>query len=178
METNIRIRVERRKIKNLNMYLRPPYEEVLVTAPVGMPEPLIRKFIKDKEPWIKRNIARLKGRENNSFEKPSTEIKKQCIERLQMLLPEMISLWQKRLNVSLYDFRLRVMKTCWGVCHCSKATITFNTLLGLKDEDCIEYIVVHELCHLIEPSHSKRFYALMDKYMPDWKQRNKKLNMT
>ena len=175
---DIKIRVERRKIKNLNMYLRPPYDEVLVTAPMRMPEPVIRKFIKDKEPWIRRNVERLKNRDKFSFDKPSPEVKKQFIERLYSLLPEMISGWQKRLNVSLSDFKLRVMKTCWGVCHCGEATITFNTLLGLKDEECIEYIVVHELCHLIEPSHNKKFHALMDTYMPDWRLRKKKLNMS
>lgn len=49
MEKNIRIRVERRKIKNINMYLRPPYDEVLVTAPIRMPEAVIKKFIREKE---------------------------------------------------------------------------------------------------------------------------------
>ena len=176
MEKNIRIRVERRKIKNINMYLRPPYDEVLVTAPIRMPEAVIKKFIREKEPWIERNIERLSSREQKPFVKPDVATKKRYTERLNRLLPDMLSLWQSRLQVEVSSWRLRVMKTCWGVCHTGKRTISFNTLLGAKSEECIEYIVLHELCHLLEPGHNKRFYSFMDAFMPDWRERKKKFN--
>ena len=180
IEMDIKIRVERRKIKNLNMYLHPPYDEVLVTAPIHMPESVIRNFISDKKPWMEKNLKRLREKDKEAaflgLKEPDEKLKAECVRRLELFLPGLIELWQERLGVSLASYKLRVMKTCWGVCHCKKRTVTFNKLLGLKSPDLVEYIVVHELCHLIEPSHNKRFHGLMDRYLPDWRSRKKRLN--
>ena len=145
-----------------------------------MSEAVIRNFISDKTPWMEKNLKRLREKDKEAgsqgLKKPDEKLKAECARRLELLLPELIELWQKKLGVSLASYKLRVMKTCWGVCHCKKRTVTFNKLLGLKSPDLVEYIVVHELCHLTEPSHNKRFHDLMDKHLPDWRDRRKKLN--
>ncbi len=65
--------------------------------------------------------------------------------------------------------KMRDMKTRWGTCHCQKKVITLNTRLLAAPLDCVRYVVLHEYCHLIQPDHSPRFYALVAAQMPDWK---------
>ena len=67
--------------------------------------------------------------------------------------------------------RIRTMKSCWGSCLVNKGIITLNRKLLMKPRECIEYVVMHELCHFIYPDHSKQFYGFMEKLMPDWKER-------
>jgi predicted metal-dependent hydrolase len=74
-------------------------------------------------------------------------------------------------GVTMPQFRIRYMKSRWGSCVPLKKSITLNALLMEAPERCIEYILLHELCHLIHANHSARFHALVTKLMPDWKER-------
>ena len=71
---------------------------------------------------------------------------------------------------------LRKMKTLWGSCSVNKGKVTFNRELTKAKPEMIEYIVLHELVHFLQPDHSKSFYDIMSTYMPDWKERKKALN--
>ena len=68
------------------------------------------------------------------------------------------------------------MKTRWGSCNPRAGTIRLNTELAKKPTECLEYIVVHEMVHLLEPTHNARFVALMDQFMPQWRSTQQKLN--
>lgn len=68
------------------------------------------------------------------------------------------------------------MKTRWGSCNPSTGSIRLNTDLAKKPVECLEYIVVHEMLHLLEPTHNKRFLVLMDRHMPQWQERRALLN--
>lgn len=76
------------------------------------------------------------------------------------------------MNLAMPTFRVKFMKKVWGYCLHKKRAITFNTLLCKKPVECIEQVVVHELSHLFQPNHSKKFYAVLTKYLPDWKERH------
>ncbi len=78
--------------------------------------------------------------------------------------------WAKRMGVSCSGLRVRTMKTRWGTCNVRTHTITYNTLLACYPPKCMEYIVVHELAHLLEANHSPRFHAIVERYLPDWRQ--------
>lgn len=71
--------------------------------------------------------------------------------------------------------RIRDMETRWGSCLTKKGLITLNKRLIEAPRNCIEYVVMHELCHFIHPNHSKNFYAFLSMLMPDWKERKKEL---
>ncbi len=87
-----------------------------------------------------------------------------------------IEKWSKALGVSLERFYVQHMKTKWGSCNPSTRTIRLNTELAKKPRECLEYIIVHELVHLLEPSHNERFVNIMDTYMPNWKEVKATLN--
>lgn len=80
----------------------------------------------------------------------------------------LISQWEKKLNVTLSHFVIRKMKTKWGSCSPKKRSIRLNLELVKKPAECLEYIIVHEMMHLIEPLHNKRFIILMNKFLPKW----------
>ena len=88
----------------------------------------------------------------------------------------LIAKWEPVLGVKVANVVVRRMKTRWGSCTPTKGTFRLNTELGKKPLECLEYVIVHELVHLLEPSHNARFVALMDKFMPHWRHIRDELN--
>ena len=97
-------------------------------------------------------------------------------EQVRSAAPELISTWEKRLDVAVQGVYIQRMRTRWGSCNPSRATIRLNTDLARKPRQCLEYIVVHELMHLLEPTHNARFVALMDHHFPQWPEHRDLLN--
>ncbi|MDA3441923.1 M48 family metallopeptidase [Acinetobacter bereziniae] len=90
---------------------------------------------------------------------------------LKTALDDLLVEWQKRLHVKLNAYGIRKMKTKWGSCNTDAARTLFNLELAKKPYECLEYIVVHELVHLLVRTHNDEFKALMDVHVPDWKLR-------
>ena len=97
-------------------------------------------------------------------------------EVLKSAVPPLIAAWEARLGVSVRGFHLQQMKTKWGSCNGTARTIRLNTELAKKPPECLEYLVLHEMVHLLEPTHNARFVALMNQFMPDWRHRKQALN--
>ena len=97
-------------------------------------------------------------------------------EILKAAVPPLIAAWEPRLGVSAHGFFVQQMKTKWGSCNPTARTIRLNTELAKKPSECLEYLVLHEMVHLIEPTHNARFVALMTQFMPDWRHRKQTLN--
>ena len=95
--------------------------------------------------------------------------------QLEILIPPLITKWESTLNVSVERFSIRCMKTRWGSCTPKTRSIRINLELIKRAPECLEYIVVHELVHLLEASHNNRFKTLMDKFYPRWKFYRKEL---
>lgn len=98
-------------------------------------------------------------------------------QQLKEKLYELFPLWEIKIGVSIAKFKIRKMKTRWGSCSPSSKSIRINFELIKKPPECLEYIVVHELVHLLEPSHNKRFISLMDGFLPQWRLYRSKLNV-
>ncbi|MBA2711654.1 MAG: M48 family metallopeptidase [Tatlockia sp.] len=90
-------------------------------------------------------------------------------EKMKEQLPALIAKWEPIIGVSVSNWGIRVMKTRWGSCNPLKKRIWLNLNLIKKPLACLEYVLVHELVHILEASHNKRFYALMDKFLPQWR---------
>ena len=97
-------------------------------------------------------------------------------EQLRLEVPKPIARWEQHLGVTIERFFVCRMKTRWGSCNPATSSIRLNTDLAKKPAQCLEYIVVHEMMHLLEPTHNARFIALMDRYMPQWQERRQLLN--
>ena len=91
-------------------------------------------------------------------------------------VPGLIKKWEAKLGVSVADYHLQRMKTKWGGCNHRAGTIRLNTELVKKPRDLLEYVIVHEMVHLLEPTHSERFVALMAKHYPGWREARAELN--
>lgn len=92
------------------------------------------------------------------------------------VVPDLISKWQPRLGVQVSGYFLQRMKTQWGSCNHAAGNIRLNTELVKKPKDLLEYVVVHEMAHLLEPTHSERFAALLDLHYPTWREARAELN--
>jgi predicted metal-dependent hydrolase len=88
----------------------------------------------------------------------------------------LLAAWEPRLGVTVSDVFVQQMKTKWGSCNPSTRTIRLNTELAKKPAECLEYIVLHEMVHLLEPRHNPRFVALMSQFMPSWEHYRRTLN--
>ena len=95
---------------------------------------------------------------------------------IQKVMPEMIVQWEEKMQVQSSEWRLKKMKTRWGTCNTRAKRIWLNTELAKYPLECLEYVLVHELVHLLERSHNHRFKALMTQFLPDWPVRKKLLN--
>jgi predicted metal-dependent hydrolase len=93
-------------------------------------------------------------------------------ERITELLPA----WQSSIGVATADWGVKKMKTKWGSCNANAKRIWLNLELAKKPPECLDYILVHELVHLLERKHNQRFKAYMDKFLPDWRERRDLLN--
>lgn len=92
------------------------------------------------------------------------------------VVPDLIRDWEARFGVDVAGYFLQRMKTRWGGCNCRARTIRLNTELVKKPKDLLEYVVVHEMVHLFEPTHSKRFVTLLQRHYPAWREARAELN--
>ena len=97
-------------------------------------------------------------------------------KQLKERLPDLVEKWEYIIGVSIESVRVRNMTTRWGTCNTRDKRICFNLQLAKKPLKCLEYVVVHELVHLLEPSHNVVFKNHMDKYLPNWREIKRELN--
>jgi predicted metal-dependent hydrolase len=132
----------------------------------------------------KKRIQRLQDQNVLEFQGPlatSVEQKKALLvawyrQQLKELISPLIEKWQSCLGVQVNEWRIKQMKTKWGACNTVRKRIWLNLELAKKPIICIEYVVLHELAHLIEPSHNTRFKAILDQHQPQWRIYRQMLN--
>jgi predicted metal-dependent hydrolase len=95
---------------------------------------------------------------------------------LQETAPGLIKKWEPLIGVAVSGLYIRKMKSHWGSCNYSRRTIRLNSELVKKSPECLEYVIVHEMIHMVEPSHNRNFYRLMNTFMPAWKAIRTKIN--
>ena len=110
-----------------------------------------------------------------------TEKKKKILDewyrkQLKKTASVLIKKWEKKMKLQVRDFKVKKMRTKWGSCTREAGRIWINLELAKKPLECLEYIIVHEMAHLIERKHNDRFVGIMDKYMPKWKFYKEELN--
>lgn len=90
--------------------------------------------------------------------------------------PAIIKKWEARIRVEVKKLYVRKMKTHWGSCNTVRQTLRLNSELAKRSPECLEYVIVHEMLHIIEKGHNQKFYSLLSRYIPEWKAIKKKMN--
>ena len=125
---------------------------------------------RDEPPSIelKHRRMHLRVRPGADAQKKQAFVETWFRELIRAAVPTLLAQWEPKLSVRVERFYVRRMKTKWGSCNYRARTIRLNTELAKKPPEYLEYVVVHELIHMLEPSHNGQFVALMDKFMPQW----------
>ncbi len=216
---DIPVEVERKKIKNLHLYVKPPYGDVKVTAPKYVSEKEIKAFIEARRDWIIENVEKIKAvpvisydtgdripiwgefytlsvledtrysltahengtadlivREGCTQEQKEAFIlewyRKELTERVEILLPK----WEAYTGLHCSGWQSKDMKSRWGTCNTKTKKIWLNVRLAEHPVECLEYVILHELAHTVVPNHGSEFKAILNEFMPEWKQYRKLLN--
>jgi len=117
---------------------------------------------------IRARHLELRARDGSSQQRREEIVESWLRQQLKATIPSLIGKWEPRLGVTVSKFFVQRMKTKWGSCSTSSGWIRLNTELAKKPVECLEYILVHEMVHLIEPSHNPRFVSLMNEFFPKW----------
>jgi hypothetical protein len=137
----------------------------LVVVPRGTPPWQIDAFVAEKEPWIAYQLARQVQRLDlpRISEREARSITREDVTAV-------AEYEAPRLGVAFRRIRIGGQRTVWGSCS-SRGTLSFNWRLALAPPEALDYVVVHELCHLRVPNHSQRFWRLLESVRPDWRER-------
>jgi len=139
---------------------------------------LLKVIERDQPPSVELKHSRM----HVYVRQGTDEAKRQMIveewyrEQLKRAVPPAIAKWETELGVKVERWFVQQMKTKWGSCNHRARTIRLNTDLAKKPRECLDYLIVHELVHLLEPTHNARFVGLMDRYLPKWQSCRAALN--
>ena len=157
--------------------------DVHVSAPIGLPKKTVEKFIAEHLDWIeqarKRTLQRQQQRAAFYGQLPLKTRKErtEAIARLKAIVEPMVERYSQQMGVTPSAITYKAMISRWGMCNIKTHVICFSIYTLLLPEWCIEHVVVHELCHLLEPTHNARFHALMDQYFPRWRAARKQTRL-
>ena len=125
---------------------------------------------------LEDNVLKMKIPPGTSADKKQQILDKWYHRLLAATAPALVEKWEKITGLKIKQIFYRKMKTHWGSCNPKKQTIRLNTELAKKPLFCLEYVIVHEMLHLIESAHNQNFYRLMEKYIPNWKTIRRQMN--
>lgn len=172
---DLEVWVTRKRIKNANLRVKPPDGRIEVSAPFSVSDGFIASFVRSKRDWIGRQRARIVESPRELAAQASPEEVAQWKAVVQAFVPPLIAKWEPVMGVRAGRIVYRNMTSRWGSCQPATGRICINVRLALYPPDCLEYVVVHELCHLLEHGHGPRFKELMDVFLPDWRVARAKL---
>ena len=168
---DVTITVTKKRMKN--MYLRIKKEDgaVLISAPHQMSDARIQAFARERIDWIKKyqqKYARAREERRESPVVGKAELERQK-RMLKTEVERLVAKWEPVMGVQVRGITIRRMKTRWGSCNVKTHHININLALAKKPPECLEYVVVHEMTHILEPTHNQTFWGYMTQYYPSWK---------
>ncbi len=145
--------------------------EIIVRAPLGVSDRGIEDFVIEKKSWLEKAV--ISQRQRAKAKKTYSEDDVNALrKKAKELIPEKVDFYSQLMGVKPVSIRITSAKTRYGSCS-SKNTLNFSLYLMDKDERFIDYVVVHELAHIKHHNHSRQFYEFVEKFMPDYKEREK-----
>ena len=144
--------------------------KLLVRAPLLVSNARIAAFVREKQGWIEKRLAKAQAQQN--VEKLTSEELRALAKQAAQVIPERVRYYATRIGVSYGRITIRAQRTRWGSCS-AKGNLNFNCLLMLAPPEVLDSVVVHELCHRKEMNHSERFYAEVLRVFPDYRKHRK-----
>lgn len=149
---------------------------LLVRAPLRCSRARIDAFAAAHAAWIETHLALQRQRAARRPPAPTAEEIEALKARARAELPPKVAYWSEKMGVSPTGFKVTTARKRYGSCS-AKNSLCFSCFLMNCPEEAVELVVVHELCHIREKNHGPRFYALLEQYLPDWRERKKLLSM-
>ena len=149
--------------------------EIIVRAPQKLSKKKIDEFVSSHGDWIEKSLKKVSERAAKTRELSDEEIKA-LRKKAKEYLPQRTEYYAKIMGVKYTSLKITSAKTRYGSCS-GRNGICYSLYLMLKPLDAVDYVVVHELAHTVHHNHSAQFYALIEKYMPDYKERIKLLKL-
>jgi predicted metal-dependent hydrolase len=220
--SGIQVLIQKKNIKNMHLYVKPPDGHVEVSTPLNMSDESIGLFLRTKIGWIRKqqekfanqerqsareyvsgetlylwgegyylNVhysnkgnslnligdeAHLTVRENSTTEQRGRWVNEWYRDILKEQIEKYLAKWEKITDLHPTNWQTKYMTTRWGTCNTKTGKIWLNLQLAKKPHECLEYVILHELIHLKVKNHGKEFVAMMDEFMPYWREIRKKLN--
>ena len=163
----------RSKRKTLALEITPDCR-VLVRAPLRLSKKQIDAFAETHSSWIAKHLAQQRQRAASAPPPPTAAEIEALKAKARSILPEKVSHWSHKMGVSPTGLKITTAQKRYGSCS-SKNSLCFSCFLMRYPEEAIDLVVVHELCHIREKNHGPKFYALLEQYLPDYKERKKLL---
>ncbi len=157
--------------KTISIDVKPDFT-VIVKAPLFMSNRQIKAFIDSKHKWIESKIDIMRNNRNEKSNAMTQDEINKLIKIAKDILPPKVELWAEKIGVKYNRITIRCQKTRWGSCS-SKNNLNFNCLLTICPDDVVDYVIIHELCHLKELNHSSAFWNEVAKFCPNYKEHRK-----
>ena len=164
-----------KRVKNMTLRVKSPDGRIEVSAPVHSSLAPIEAFVMERYDWIVAKQREVASSVMSSAADASPAEIEQWRAVVKAFVPPLIAKWEPILGVKAGKLAYRNMKSRWGSCQPATGRICINIRLALYPPECLEYVVVHELCHLLVSGHGPEFHALLDTYLPHWKEARAKL---
>jgi len=166
------------RAKNLRITVKTD-GSVILTRPFFIRKRMAEDFLEDKIDWVEKNIRRFKRSHERIFKQVKKNRKDYLKnkERARYIIEERLQYFCYKYNFKYQKVRIKNQKTVWGSCS-QKGNLNFNYKLIYLPEELLDYVVVHELCHLKELNHSKKYWQIVSEIMPSYKECRKKLRST
>lgn len=175
--SDVEVEVIYKQVKNIRIKVAAPSGSVSVSAPFGTPLATIEELLSSRIDWIKRKQYAVTHSTMSEADRATPDDCQQWKEIVSACVPPLVKAWEPILGVKVKTIAYRNMKSRWGSCQPSTGRVCINTRLALYPPECLEFVIVHEMCHLLVPHHGKDFKELLTRVMPDWKQRQAKLRL-
>ena len=169
----VRYEFKRERVKNINLRVRAD-GSVAVSAPLGAPLAQVDAFVAGRARWIEAARVRALAR-GEEEQRPCSVSREDALALFTQVSDAVFPLFAQVLNGQRPVLKVRQMKTRWGVCVPAKRQITFSLRLAEKPRAAVEYVVLHEYAHFVRADHSPAFWAVVARYMPDYKARRRLL---
>ncbi len=144
--------------------------EVVARVPRFMSEKEIKKFAEKHSEWIEKNLARILEEKENAKPAFSDEEVREMMQKARRIIPERVAYFAEVLGVTWTKISIRKQSTIWGSCSIN-GNLSFNCLLVLMPQAVLDYVVVHELAHRLQMNHSRLFWSVVERAIPDYRSR-------